>query len=370
MSNFKRIGDILIPNPKVAIKKGDCVNYIPMEEISPNNRYVAANQRREYNGGTRFEHNDIIFARITPCLQNRKIGQYISETLSPACGSTEYFVFRSIPNVSDSSYLYYLLKSDLVVETAINSMKGASGRQRAEIQAILDLEIEVPDYKEQIEIGKRLSVYDSLIENNNRRIAILEEMAQRFYLNEIQFFTDTYLLGENVVFKKGKNITKATICDGNIPVVAGGLQPAYYHNKSNAKAPVVTVSASGANAGFVNIYYTDIWASDCSYIDSSSTEYVYYYYVCMKELQDQITFMQRGSAQPHVYPDDIARLEIPNIPQNAISAINGRLSHIFDMVGKLKVKNTILRKTRDHLLPRLISGDIDVSDLPIKTKED
>ena len=181
MHDFIKIEDIVIPNPKISISKGTVVDYIPMEELSPNNRYVFSKQRRKYNGGAKFENGDVVFARITPCLQNRKISQYISDFKNPASGSTEYFVFRSIPNVSDSAYIYYLLKSDLVVETAINSMKGASGRQRAEIKPILDLQMNIPKYSEQVAIGKILSAYDNLIESNNRRIAILEEMAQRLY---------------------------------------------------------------------------------------------------------------------------------------------------------------------------------------------
>ena len=58
--------------------------------------------------------------------------------------------------------------------------------------------------------------------------------------------------------------------------LAGGLKPAYYHNTSNTINPVITVSASGANAGYVNIYLEDIWVSDCSYVDSSLTDSVFF----------------------------------------------------------------------------------------------
>ncbi|MNW56110.1 hypothetical protein D3C74_338130 [compost metagenome] len=131
----------------------------------------------------------------------------------------------------------------------------------------------------------------------------------------------------------------------------------------------MTVSASGANAGFVNLYYVDIWASDCSFIDGNDTGDVFYYYVCMKELQSNITFMQRGSAQPHVYPDDLDRLEIPDLAPELVSYINKKLSSVFNTIGNLKRKNEILRKTRDLLLPRLISGDIDVSDIDVPVSD-
>ena len=64
--------------------------------------------------------------------------------------------------------------------------------------------------------------------------------------------------------KRGKTITKKSVVAGDIPVVAGGLKPAYFHNTSNVDGPAITVSASGANAGYVNLYHDAIWASDCS----------------------------------------------------------------------------------------------------------
>ena len=76
------------------------------------------------------------------------------------------------------------------------------------------------------------------------------------------------LTGDLVVPKRGKSITRATCIEGPIPVVAGGLDPAYYHNQSNVRGPVITISASGANAGFTRLYHEDVWASDCSYIST------------------------------------------------------------------------------------------------------
>lgn len=269
----------------------------------------------------------------------------------------------------DSEYLSLFLRLPATIESIYNQAVGAT-MPNLNTSIIESIVVDYPDKNSQKKISICLSAYDNLIENNNRRIAILEEMAQKLYRNEVQKAEGTCLLGEVVKFKRGKTITKATISKGNVPVVAGGLQPAYYHNKANSKAPVLTVSASGANAGYVNLYHVDIWASDCSFIDANSSDNVFFYFVCMKELQEQINFMQRGSAQPHVYPDDISRLEIPCLPQNVVASINKQLYNIFSSVGNLTMKNVNLRKTRDLLIPALINGDIDVSDLPIQVEED
>ena len=95
----------------------------------------------------------------------------------------------------------------------------------------------------------------------------------------------------------GKNITKSTIIAGNVPVVAGGLNPAYYHNTSNTINPVITVSASGANAGYVNIYLEDIWASDCSYIDSNLSDSVFFIHSLILNQQDMLLKSQKHTKQ-------------------------------------------------------------------------
>jgi len=159
---------------------------------------------------------------------------------------------------------------------------------------------------------------------------------------------------------KGKNITQATAQDGTVPVVAGGLEPAYYHNKANAKGPVVTISASGANAGFVSIYHEDIWASDCSYISSESTSHLYCFYCVLKYRQQEIFALQKGAAQPHVYPKDLMRLGIVSPPDMFLNYFTDTVEPSFALIKNLNRQNKSLVAARDLLLPRLMSGDIPV----------
>ncbi len=121
---------------------------------------------------------------------------------------------------------------------------------------------------------------------------------------------------------KGTAITSADVIQGDYKVVAGGVDFAYMHNKYNREENIVTVSASGANAGFVNFWAEKIFASDCSTVqakDPVTTKWVYYY---LKLIQGQIyEILQKGSGQPHVYPDDIKLIPIPNIPVDIQKAI-------------------------------------------------
>ncbi len=116
---------------------------------------------------------------------------------------------------------------------------------------------------------------------------------------------------------KGKTITQEKVIKGNVPVIGGGQGPAYYHNKSNRDKNIITVSASGAYAGFVNYFDIPIFASDCNTIKSKddnkiSTELIY---IFLKYLQPYIYDLQRGQAQPHVYKEDLIKIKIPLPPK-------------------------------------------------------
>lgn len=170
-------------------------------------------------------------------------------------------------------------------------------------------------------------------------------------------------LGDLVTPKKGKSITKKKVVKGNVPVVAGGLSPAYYHNSSNVKAPTVTISASGANAGFARLYNEDIWASDCSYISKEQTPFVFLWYVFLKIHQDKIFHMQQGAAQPHIYPSDLMRLQLayPDSDELWYRALD-LISPMFLRIGNADKESAVLSELRDTLLPKLISGELRIPD--------
>jgi type I restriction enzyme M protein len=136
--------------------------------------------------------------------------------------------------------------------------------------------------------------------------------------------------------KKGSAITRKDVnSNGVVPVVAGGQQPAYSHDISNRVANTITVSASGAYAGFVNYWPMPIFASDCSTIQSNDENVVLqrYLYVMLKYQQNDIYKLQSGGGQPHIYPKDIQKLKIPLPPieiQRQIVAELDSYQHIID----------------------------------------
>jgi type I restriction enzyme M protein len=123
-------------------------------------------------------------------------------------------------------------------------------------------------------------------------------------------------LKEICELKKGSSITKKDVKKGSVPVIAGGQNPAYFHNESNRAGETITVSSSGAYSGFVNYFDIPIWASDCTTIkalDNSKISTKYLYYI-LKFKQSDIYKLQQGMGQPHVYAKDLEKIQIPLLP--------------------------------------------------------
>ena len=255
--------------------------------------------------------------------------------------------------------------------------KGAANQMRIAISAIKDYPMPLPPINVQKHIASILSRYDSLIENYQKQIKLLEEAAQRLYK---EWFVDLHFpghentkivdgvpegwtpsqLGQLAEFKRGKTITKKDVIDGDIPVVAGGLEPAYYCNKSNTAERVITISGSGANAGFTRMYFEKVWASDCSFVDASVTPFLHFVYCYLKDNKTTIDNMQKGAAQPHVYAKDINSLGLCIPIESILKSFEGKISKYFDSISSLQSQIRLLTEARDRLLPKLMSGEIEV----------
>ncbi|NLZ95409.1 MAG: restriction endonuclease subunit S [Bacteroidales bacterium] len=172
-------------------------------------------------------------------------------------------------------------------------------------------------------------------------------------------------IGDSITPKRGKGLLSKNAVFGNVPVVAGGLEPSTYHNSSNTVAPVLAISASGANAGYVSLWNIPIWSSDSSFIDSAMTDDVYFWYVLLKKRQKEIYDAQTGSAQPHIYPQHIASMLICDLNFDVVHNYTSVVTPIFEMIGHNKDENIRLATARDTLLPKLMSGELDVSNITI-----
>ena len=273
-------------------------------------------------------------------------------------------------------FLYWILKSNYMY-SYVNILASGAAQPDLTHSKFKNIKIQIPDLETQKKIADILSTYDELIENNNRRIEILEKTAEEIYKewfvrmrfpgHENTRFEkgipegwEVKKIGDITKFKRGKNLRIADAIEGSVPVIAGGIEPSCYHNESNTKAPVITVSASGANAGYTKLNYVDVWASDCSYIDIEDTNLIYYIYLLLKVSHKEIMNLQTGSAQPHVYAKDLNDFKFLKPSKKLALKINEYARDNFENIRILILNNQNLAKQRDLLLPRLMNGTIEV----------
>lgn len=319
------------------------------------------------------KEGDIIYSTVRPNLRAYyKFGNNIPNNIIASTG----FVVLSKKTGTSIDYIYYLSITNSFVDHISQIAKGAA-YPAVGIEDFKNIKIQIPDLKTQEKISDLLSTYDELIENNNRRIEILEKTAEEIYkewfvrmrfpghentkfIKGIPEGWEVKRVGDLAKFKRGKNLVIRDAIPGEVPVIAGGMEPSCYHNESNTNAPVITVSASGANAGYTQLNHVDIWASDCSYIDINDTYLIYYIYLLLKVSHKEILNLQLGSAQPHVYARDLNNFKFLKPDMKLIKKINNHAKDIFGEIKYLSSTNQNLIKQRDLLLPRLMNGTIEV----------
>ena len=284
--------------------------------------------------------------------------------------------FRNFDDYLLSKFLCYWIGSKEGYSVLNNTTIGSS-QKALTITSLNQIECPLPKTDIQLKIVEILSVYDDLIENNQKQIKLLEEAAQRLYkewfvdlrfpeheqakiVDGVPLWWKRCQLKDIGTFARGKTITSADVRTGNVPVVAGGMEPAYYHNKSNTIAPVITVSGSGANAGFINIYYENVWASDCSFVDINSTKHPYFVLCFLKNNKRFIDNLQKGSAQPHVYAKDLNIIPLMLPDKELLDTFENAVSPMFEKIKCSLAEIKYLKEARDRLLPKLMSGEIEV----------
>lgn len=155
----------------------------------------------------------------------------------------------------------------------------------------------------------------------------LQQLIQELCPNGVEYKK----LGDICIFERGTSITKKDIIEGNIPVIAGGQEPAYYCNQANRIGETIVISSSGAYAGYVSYWNQPIFVSDAFTVKPQNgllTKYLYYFLVSK---QERIYSLQKAGGVPHVYSSDIALLKIPLPPIKIQQKIVG----ILDMFAKL-----------------------------------
>ena len=129
----------------------------------------------------------------------------------------------------------------------------------------------------------------------------IDELIQQYCPEGVEYKP----LGKVCLMERGTSATKGTMQSGEIPVISGGRQPAFYCNQSNRTGETITIAGSGAGAGYVQYWNEPIFVCDAFSIkgnDGLMTKYTYYY---LLSIQEQIYSTKKGGGVPHVHISSI-----------------------------------------------------------------
>lgn len=390
----KKLSDIADFNPRETIKKGAVAKKISMDVLRPFYRDVPYYTEECFSGGTKFRNGDTIMARITPCLENGKTAQVsILNDGEVGFGSTEYIVFRAKEGIADKDYLYYLVCSPEVREPAIKSMVGSSGRQRVQADVVKNLQIEVPPLVEQRKFGSFLKSFDDKIALNDKINKNLLEQALAIYKD---WFCD-YALSDGTLPENWK----ITTIDAISSLVTRGIAPKYddssdqivlnqkcirdhtidislarrhlpkkINEKWISKGDLLINSTGTGTLGRV----AQVWfEANNMTVDSHVTivrpkDSILQSYIGFWGLshESEIEAQHTGSTgQTELPRDRVKAMELPLPDEDTLSKFNELVIPMTSTVISNQEENARLSQLRDALLPKLMSGELDVSDIDL-----
>ncbi len=324
----------------------------------------------------------------------------------PGCAHDGWLILDNFINL-DKDYLYYVLH--LLQNFFYNAAYGAA-IQNINTNILKNTEIPFPRYEIQKKIACILSNYDNLIENNTRRIEILEEMAQLIYrewfvhyrfpgyeqvkmvdsgtefgeipegwevlplseLVETQYGYTTSAQNEPIgpKFLRGMDINKSSYIDwSSVPYCE---IPDNVIDKFQLKIGDIVIIRM-ADPGKVGIIEQEVNAIFASYLvrliikTSRISPYFLFYFLNDEKYQGYITGASTGTTRKSASAGVLVGVDILCPSTKIMDEYNAQISSLRDLMNNLIMQNNNLRTTRDLLLPKLISGEIDVSDLDIET---
>ena len=304
-------------------------------------------------------------------------------------GSTEYIVFRAKEGV-DEDFLYYLVCSSIIREPAIKSMVGSSGRQRVQTDVVENLDIAVPSYEEQHLIGRILRNLDDKIKINNKINENLEQQAQAYFdklfvanadpnwpectlsdvgsivaggtpsKSKVEYYADH---GIAWITPKDLSVDKSKfISHGENDISELGL------TKSSAtKMPVGTVLfSSRAPIGYIAIAQNEVTTNQGfkSVIPNENIGTAYVYFL-LKNLLPTIEGMASGSTFKEISGAGMKSVPTFMPDTDTIQLFRSFCEPLFKEQEVLEAENKHLSALRDSLLPKLMSGEIDISNLDL-----
>ena len=390
MSEWKSVilQDMAEFNPRESIKKGEIAAKVAMDILQPFCRDIPEIEKEAFKCGAKFRNGDTIMARITPCLENGKTAMVnVLDKNEVGFGSTEYIVLRAKQEITDPYFLYYLVCSPAVREPAIKSMVGSSGRQRVQLDVVQNLELNIPPYEEQKKIGGFLKKLDDKIAVNNQINRNLSEQARSVYMETFGKFEKTKVLEDYPVkiYSGGTPSTskKEYWEGGDIHWLSSGetanefvtttdktITQLGVDNSSTkwaSKYDVVTASAGqGHTRGQTTMILLNTCINQSVIVTHAAKEYMPIIFFNLSGRYEELRVLSDGtSTRGSLTTKIMAKLKMPDVTENTIIKFS---DYAWSAISQIEVnlkENEKLACLRDSLLLKLMTGEIDVSDLNI-----
>lgn len=317
---------------------------------------------------TEIYKNDILFAGSGETKE--EIGKsiaYIGKEFAYAGG--DIIILRQ--NKVQSLFITYYLNS--IGRKQLNRLGQGDSVVHIYKSTLENVKIPVPPLDEQKKIADILSLWDKAIQQTKDLIAHKETQKKGLMQNlltgkkRLHGFNDEWkttklveIIDKEIIYKKGQPLTAERTSKGTIPVIAAGRDIPYFHHNYNFKN-VITISASGAYAGYIWYHNYPIWASDCNILygkkDIFDTIFLFY---ALKSQQNKLYSLQTGGAQPHIYKNDIGQLIIPIISFKEQKAIADILSKADEEINLLNKQLDLYTEQKKGLMQNLLTGKVRV----------
>ena len=382
-----RATDFIEFNPRMSIKKGTIATKVAMDKLQPFTKKIPDSEKASFSGGSKFRNGDTIMARITPCLENGKTAFVdILGKDEVAFGSTEFIVMRAREGISDPQYIYYLATSPWFRNIAIKSMVGSSGRQRVQQSVLDDLVLNVPPLEEQKKITSFLCVLD-------QKIALNNEINDNLYAQAKAIFAQRFIGIETIPdgWKKGNLLDIANYLNGlamqkfrprddevGLPVLkikelrqgscdvgselcSPSIKPEYIVHDGD-----VIFSWSGS-------LLVDIWCGGtCGLnqhlfkVTSETYDKWFYYLWTAHHLERFIAIAaDKATTMGHIKRGELEKAEVLIPSEKDYKEISSLMNPLFNLIIANRIEARKLAELRDELLPKLMSGEIDVSEVSV-----
>lgn len=375
------IGEAFEINPKVSIKRGTEIPFISMDRLEPGRRDADAVEARLYSSGSKFEPGDTLMARITPCLENGKIARYLPKGQAmPAAGSTEFMVLRGRAGITRTEFAYYFAIDPTIHDLAVSLMTGTSGRQRVDVRAFAETEVRIPNLEAQRAISSILGSLDDKIAANSHAIE------KALNLQSAIWEAGTLAIPSVPLLEVAEPTLGGTPSRKDETSWGGGHKWAAVTDmtaspRSHLLNTAETISAKAVEkkrfsplpAGSVLLSARGTVGRVVSSIEPISFNQSAYGFkaipgfeaalrLAVTSVVDELRAKSYGSVFSTITKAQINEATVPAVFDDPDQLLHQELNTLEGLIVALERENITLAKTRDELLPLLMSGKISVGE--------